>query len=130
MNNFFQILLRLLALGALSFVFFLAIILLQPAKTHRKRKISTPFLKTTYLFYLAVFLVFLYFLLFTSRNIEIYFDELNYTLTVLAALLPTVAVMIRRKIHKIRSFYNYFIGVFNLIVVLWLIHFFFRVFIF
>lgn len=130
MNGFFQVLLRLVALGTLSFVFILAVILLQPAKTHRKRKISTLFLKTSYLLYLAVFLVFLYFLLFTSRNLEDYFDELNYTLTALAGLLPTAAVLTRRKVHKIRSFYNYLVGFFNLLIVVFLIRFFFHVLVF
>ena len=130
MNSFFQVLLRLLALGSFSFVFILAVILLQPAKTHRRRKFSTSFLKASYLLYLVVFLAFLYFLLFTSRNLENYFDELNYTLTALAGLLPTAAVLIRRKIHKIRSLYNYLVGFFNLFIVFFLIRFFFHVIVF
>lgn len=125
-NNFFQVLLRLLALGTLSFVFIIAVLLLQPGKTHRKRKISTPFLKTSYLLYLAVFMSFIYFLLFTTQNLDPYFNEVNYLLTAMAGTLPTVTVLLRRKVHKNRSFYNYFTGILNLVITLFLVRFFFH----
>ena len=127
MNNFFQFLVRLLAVGGLSMIFVIAFVLLQPSRVHRRRKISTPLLKISYLIYLAIFLIFIYFLMFTEKDLQGYFNEVNYFLTAMAGLLPTIGMLLRRKIHRGRPYYNYFLSALNFVIVVFIIWVFNRV---
>ncbi len=130
MNNFFQFLLRLVVIGGLSMVFIMAIIFLNPSKVHRRRKISTPLMKISYLLYLAIFLVFIYVLIFTNRNFQDYFNESNYTLAVFAGLFPTTGMLLRRKIKHFRITYNYFLSIVHILIVFFLIKFLIQVLVF
>ena len=129
MSNFFQIFLRLAAITGFTFIFILASILLQPSKIHKHRKVSTAFLKYTYLIYLLSFFGFIYFLLFTEIELHDYFDVLNYSLFVLSALIPTITILIRRKIRPGRTVYNIVFGFLNLGIIFFILHFFYKFFI-
>lgn len=117
----------MLVIGGLSMVFILAIIFLRPSRVHRRRKISTSVLKLSYLTYLAVYLIFIYVIAFTDKNLQEFFNEKNYILAVLAGLIPSVAMLLRRRVKLGRTFYNYFMGVLNTIIIMLLIRFFFLV---
>ena len=117
MNNFFQFLIRVLAIGGLSLIFISAIVFLKPAKLHKRRKSSTSLLKYTYLLYLASFLAFLYFLMFTGKDLKEYFHERNYFLLIFGGIIPTGAMLLRRKMHNGRSLYNYFFSILNVSIV-------------
>jgi len=127
MNNFFQFLLRVMAIGGLSLIFVSAIVFLKPAKLHKRRKSSTSILKYTYLFYLASFLAFLYFLMFTGKNLQEYFHERNYFLVIFGAIIPTAAIFFRRKMHKARTVYNYFFSILNVSILVLLARFFYHI---
>lgn len=127
MNNFFQFLLRVLAIGGLSLVFVSAIVFLKPAKLHKRRKSSTSILKYTYLLYLASFLAFLYFLMFTGKNLHEYFHERNYFLVIFGAIIPTAAIFLRRKMHNGRTAYNYFFSILNVSILVLLARFFYHI---
>ncbi len=129
MSNFFQVFMRLVAITGFTFIFILVSIWLEPSKMHKHRKVSTAFLKYTYLIYLVSFLGFIYFLLFTKIELHDYFDIFNYSLFVLSALIPTITILIRRKIHLGRTFYNLVIGFLNLGILIFILHFFYKLFI-
>lgn len=129
MSNFFQIFLRLAAITGFTFIFILASIWLQPSKIHKHRKVSTAFLKYTYLIYLLSFFGFIYFLLFTEIELHDYFDVFNYSLFVLSALIPTITILIRRKIRPGRTVYNIVFGFLNLGILFFILHFFYKFFI-
>jgi len=124
MNNFFQFLIRLLTIGGLSLIFIVAVILLNPSRTHRKRKSSTPVLKYSYLAYLAAYLAFIYLIVFTEKNLQEYFDELRFTLAIVAGLFPTTAMLLRRKIHIGRTAYNYTLSIMHFVIIILLFRFF------
>lgn len=130
MNTFFQFLARIGAISGFTFIFILATIWLQPSKIHKRRKVSTAFLKYSYLFYLAAFLGFIYFLLFAKAELQEYFDERNYFLSIFAALVPTGAILVRRKFHKYRSGFNLIFSILNIIIVIFLLRFFYKFFIY
>jgi len=127
MNNFFQFLLRVLAIGGLSLIFVSTIVFLKPAKLHKRRKSSTSILKYTYLLYLASFLAFLYFLMFTGKNLQEYFHERNYFLVIFGAIIPTAAIFLRRKMDKGRTVYNYIFSIVNVSILVLLARFFYQI---
>ena len=129
MGNFFQVFLRLVTITGFTFVFILASIWLEPSKIHKHRKVSTAFLKYTYLIYLISFLGFIYSLLFTKIDLHDYFDVFNYFLFIFAALIPTITIQIRRKIHLGRTLYNAVIGFLNLGILVFILHFYYNIFI-
>ncbi len=129
MSNFFQIFLRLAAITGFTFIFILASIWLQPSKIHKHRKVSTAFLKYTYLIYLLSFFGFIYFLLFTKIDLHDYFDIFNYSLFVLSALIPTITILIRRRFHQGRTIYNLVAGFLNLGVLFFILDFIHKFFI-
>lgn len=127
MNNFFQFLLRVLAIGGLSLIFVSTIVFLKPAKLHKRRKSSTSILKYTYLLYLASFLAFLYFLMFTGKDLQEYFHERNYFLVIFGAIIPTAAIFLRRKMDKGRTVYNYIFSIVNVSILVLLARFFYQI---
>lgn len=127
MGSFFQFLVRLLVIGGLSMVFILALIFLRPSRVHRRRKISTSILKITYLAYLAVYLLFVYIISFTEKDLQEYFHEKNYILAVLAGLIPTIGMLLRRRVKKVRSPYNYLLSGLHALIIILLLRFFFQV---
>ena len=116
MQNAGNIILHILVLSGFVLLYVLSWILLQPTMIHRKRKVSTLFLKITYLIYLAVLLGFVYFLTFYTGNLEEFFTNLHFTLILFSVFIPTVAMFARRKVKKNRSLYNAFFSVLNLII--------------
>jgi len=128
MNNFFQFLLHFIFIATFLFVFIIAIIILKPFRLHRKRKISTIFLKISYLLYLAFFLGFVYLVLFFTDN-EVSTEEvmengtsvIYYIIVLIAFFLPNIGIMIRRKFKEKRGVFNYTVTVMNLVVILALI---------
>ena len=121
MQNAGNIILHILVLSGFVLLYVLSWILLQPTMIHRKRKISTLFLKITYLIYLAVLLGFVYFLTFYTGNLEEFFTNLHFTLILFSVFIPTVAMFARRKVRKNRSLYNGFFSVLNLIIMSFLV---------
>ena len=127
MNNFFQFLMRVLAIGGLSLIFISTMVFLKPAKLHKRRKSSTSILKYTYLLYLASYLAFLYFLMFTGKNLQEYFHEKNYFLVIFGAIIPTAAIFLRRKIRNGRTAYNYLFSILNVSILVLLARFFYHI---
>jgi cytochrome bd-type quinol oxidase subunit 2 len=128
MNNFFQILLHFIFIATFLFVYVIAIILLKPFRPHRKRKVSTMALKSSYLLYLAFFLAFVYLILFfadsevnTEENMEYGISVIYYIIVLVSFFIPNIGIMIRRRFKKNRKTFNYLVSAFNLVIILALV---------
>ena len=120
-------LLHFIFISAFTILLVVSIRILRPFRKHKKRPVSTILLKVSYLLYLVIFLLFAYLVLFFSRirsdpeepdsNINTYY----YIIVIIAFLLPNLGIMIRRRVNKLRTYYNaVFTGV-NLIIVIILV---------
>ncbi len=116
-------LLHFIFITAFLLVYVVAIIILKPLRIHRKRPASTVVLKTSYLIYLATFLLLAYLVLFFSITSEPT-DEANeeriltaFTIfSVFAFFIPNVGIMIRRSVRSWRVVYNYLFSGINLLI--------------
>ncbi|MEX0982987.1 MAG: hypothetical protein WD577_12300 [Bacteroidales bacterium] len=116
-------LLHFIFITAFLLVYVVAIIILKPLRIHRKRPASTIVLKTTYLIYLAAFLLLAYLVLFFSITSEPT-NETNeeriltaFTIfSVFAFFIPNVGIMIRRSVRSWRVVYNYIFSGINLLI--------------
>ena len=128
MNNFFQFLLHFIFIATFLFVYIIAIIILKPFRLHRKRKLSTLALKISYLVYLAVFLTFVYLVLFFADN-EVDSEEtmengtsaVYYIIVLVSFFIPNIGIMIRRRFKKNRGNYNLFVAALNFTIILALV---------
>lgn len=123
-------LLHFIFIAAFLLVYVIAIIILKPFRIHRKRAVSTVTLKSSYLIYLAAFMLLAYLVLFfsiTSEPTEEATEEkiLNvFTIfSVLAFFIPNIGIMIRRSVKSWRVTYNYLFSAINLIFASGLIYY-------
>jgi uncharacterized membrane protein YqaE (UPF0057 family) len=123
-------LLHFIFIAAFLLIYIIAIIILKPFRLHRKRPVSTIFIKASYLLYLACFMLMAYLILFFSASAEPAEDVdeeriLNVltVFSVLAFFIPNIGIMIRRRIGTWRVTYNYLITVLNLLIASGLIWF-------
>ena len=118
MNQFGQILSRILVITGFSMIFMLAAVFLRPFRVNVKRKNSTYMLKFSYLAYLLVALSFFYYLVFLKIEIQEKTNEFNYIFTVLSLFVPNIGILMRRKFKNKRIIYNYFFSGINLIIII------------
>jgi len=123
-------LLHFIFIAAFLLIYIIAIIILKPFRIHRKRPMSTVFIKVSYLVYLACFLLMAYLILFFSASAEPTeeVDEerilnLLTVFSVLAFFIPNIGIMIRRRIDSWRVQYNYMIAILNILFSVGLIWF-------
>ncbi len=122
--------LHFIFIAAFLLIYIIAIIILKPFRIHRKRPMSTIFLKASYLVYLACFLLMAYLILFFSATTEPSDDvdeerilNLLTIFSVLAFFIPNIGIMIRRRISSWRVTYNYVVTALNILISLGLIWF-------
>lgn len=122
--------LHFIFIAAFLLIYIIAIIILKPFRIHRKRPMSTIFLKASYLVYLACFLLMAYLILFFSATTEPSEDvdeerilNLLTVFSVLAFFIPNIGIMIRRRISNWRVTYNYAVSALNVLISLGLIWF-------
>ncbi len=126
MNQFGQILSRILVITGFSMIFMLAAVFLRPFRVNVKRKTSTYMLKFSYLAYLLVALLFFYYLVFLKIENKDKTNELNYLFMVLSLFVPNIGILLRRNFKKYRVIYNYFFSVINLIIIMFLLSVFYK----
>ncbi len=126
MNQFGQILSRILVITGFSMIFMLAAVFLRPFRVNVKRRNSTYMLKFSYLAYLLVALSFFYYLVFLKIEIKDKTNELNYLFMVLSLFVPNIGILLRRNFKKYRVIYNYFYSVINLIIIVFLLSVFYK----
>ncbi len=127
MNQFGQILSRILVITGFSMIFMLAAVFLHPFRANVKRKNSTYMLKFSYLTYLIVALSFFYYLVFLNIEIIEKTNELNYIFMVLSLFIPNIGILLRRKFKNNRVIYNYFFSGINLIIIMFLLSVFYKI---
>ena len=123
-------LLHFIFIAAFLLIYIIAIIILKPFRIHRKRPMSTIFLKASYLIYLACFLLMAYLILFFSATTDPSEDvdeerilNLLTIFSVLAFFIPNIGIMIRRRISNWRVTYNYVVTALNILISLGLVWF-------
>ena len=123
-------LLHFIFIAAFLLIYIIAIIILKPFRIHRKRPVSTIFIKASYLVYLACFMLMAYLILFFSATAEpsedVDEERIFNALTifsVLAFFIPNIGIMIRRRIGTWRITYNYVVTGLNILIALGLILF-------
>ena len=123
-------LLHFIFIAAFLLIYIIAIIILKPFRIHRKRPLSTIFIKASYLIYLACFMLMAYLILFFSATSEpsedVDEERILNALTVfsvLAFFIPNIGIMIRRRISTWRVTYNYAVTALNILISLGLIWF-------
>ena len=123
-------LLHFIFIAAFLLIYIIAIIILKPFRIHRKRPMSTIFLKASYLVYLACFLLMAYLILFFSATTEPSEDvdeerilNLLTVFSVLAFFIPNIGIMIRSRISNWRVTYNYVVSALNILISIGLIWF-------
>ena len=116
-------LLHFIFIAAFLLIYIIAIIILKPFRLHRKRPVSTIFIKASYLLYLACFMLMAYLILFFSASAEPAEDVdeeriLNVltVFSVLAFFIPNIGIMIRRRIGSWRVAYTYLLTVLNILI--------------
>jgi drug/metabolite transporter (DMT)-like permease len=128
MGGFFQNVFQVFFLIGLLLLYVISIIILKPFRIHRKRPVTTIFLKVTYLLFLFFFLVFTYLLLFGAKQYSdeaIPYDTLfnvHFLFFLSSTIVPNLGIMIRRRIKKKRVEYNLVVSIVNLIYLLYLIY--------
>jgi len=127
MNQFGQILSRILVITGFSMIFMLAAVFLRPFRVNKKRKNSTYLLKFSYLFFLLVILSFFYYLSFLEIEIKEKITEVNYLLIILSLFVPNTGILLRRSFKEYRIVYNCIFSGINLIVVIFLWNLFYQI---
>jgi hypothetical protein len=118
-------LLHFIFIATFFFLYIVSIIILRPLRIHRKRPVSTISLKVSYLAYLIVFLVLAYLVLFFSDVPKDDQDQsgdslfnIYYAIVIFSFFIPNIAIMLRRKVDKLRTAYNIIFTAVNLFVIL------------
>ncbi|MCK5134298.1 MAG: hypothetical protein KAR19_00820 [Bacteroidales bacterium] len=116
-------LLHFIFIAAFLLIYIIAIIILKPFRIHRKRPLSTIFIKASYLIYLACFMLMAYLILFfsaTTMPTEDVDEErilnLLTVFSVFAFFIPNIGIMIRRRVGSWRVTYNYVVTGLNILI--------------
>jgi hypothetical protein len=121
------IILHTLSILSIIFILTLSILILRPARKHRKRLFSTIFIKTTYIFYLAIILFFIYFIMFFDVNklfLQLLLNKtifnFHFIILIMGITIPTIGIVIRRNISK-RTTYNIIFSIVNMLFAIYFV---------
>jgi len=117
-GNFPEILNYILGAIICILIFALAYAYLKPHRLHHSRPLSTFALKSSYLLYLLVTLVILYFAALSQHGISERFQGLQFFILLVVVFVPTVAIFSRKMTHfsRHRVRFNIFFTVVNLLM--------------
>jgi hypothetical protein len=117
MANFPYVLNHILGAVFIIIVFALAYAYLKPHQLHKRRMLSTLFLKLSYLLYLLVLLVVIYFSALGKDGLESVFMGIEFFAFLVVLFVPTIGIFARKlnQFSKKREGYNYFFTVVNII---------------
>jgi len=117
MANFNEILNFILGAVFIVLIFILAYAYLKPHQLHKRRLLSTLLLKATYLFYLLVLLIVVYFSALVKGGLEEVFFGIEFFAFLIVLFVPNIGILARKLGHfsKKRESYNWFFTVVNII---------------
>lgn len=124
MSGFINFFLHFVFIATFVFLIIVSFIILRPFRVHRTRRTSTIALKLSYLLYLIVFISLIYLILFFSEipeeelMIDDWLMKIIYIIIVISFFIPNLAIMLRRKVKKLRQQYNIFFTIVNVLIVI------------
>jgi hypothetical protein len=112
---------KLMFLLVFSSLFVSSFIVLKPFRKHHRWKLSTQYLKFTYLLYQLILLVYIYLLVFYGKSMKLNSDWVNdasrsaiYLLILVLLMIPHIAILVRRQIDY-RGTFNITFGTANIV---------------
>lgn len=120
MANFGEIFNHILGVVFIIIVFALAYAYLKPHQLHKRRLVSTLFLKISYLAYLLILLVIIYFSALVKGGLEEVFFGIEFFAFLIVLFVPTIGIFARKlgQFSKKREGYNYFFSIVNVASIL------------
>ncbi len=120
MANFNQILNHILGVVFIIIVFSLAYAYLKPHQLHKRRLASTLILKISYLSYLFILLLVIYFSTLVRGSLEEVFFGVEFFAFLIVLFVPTIGIFARKlgQFSKKREGYNYFFTAVNILSVI------------
>jgi hypothetical protein len=117
MANFNAVLNHILGIVFIIIVFSLAYAYLKPHQLHKRRLISTLFLKVSYLLYLLILLIIIYLSALVDGGLEKVFIGVEFFAFLIVLFVPTIGIFARKlgQFAKKREGYNYFFTVINIL---------------
>lgn len=127
MANFGEIFNHILGVVFIIIVFALAYAYLKPHQLHKRRLASTLFLKISYLTYLLILLVIIYFSALVRGGLEEVFFGIEFFAFLVVLFVPTIGIFARKlgQFSKKREGYNYFFSIVNVVSIIALVLMFF-----
>jgi hypothetical protein len=115
--NFKEILNYILGAVFVILIFSLAYAYLKPHQLHKRRLLSTLMLKVTYLLYLLVLLIVVYFSTLLRNGLVNVFFGIEFFAFLIVLFVPNIGILARKLGHfsKKRESYNWFFTVVNLL---------------
>jgi Kef-type K+ transport system membrane component KefB len=115
MANFESILSYILGVVFIIIVFSIAYAYLKPHQLHKRRPVSTVLLKGSYLLYLLVLLIVVYFSSLVKGGLDEVFYGIEFFAFLVVLFVPTIGIFARKlgQFSKRRENYNYFFTLVN-----------------
>ncbi|HUV01147.1 MAG TPA: hypothetical protein VMW32_09310 [Bacteroidales bacterium] len=120
MANFSEILNYILGAVFIILIFSIAYAYLKPHQLHKRRLASTLMLKGSYLLYLLILLIIVYFSALVKGGLEKVFYGIEFFAFLIVLFVPTIGVFARKmgQFNRKRDGYNYFLTVVNLLSII------------
>jgi hypothetical protein len=115
MANFVPVLTHILGAVFIILIFSIAYAYLKPHQLHKRRPVSTILLKVSYLLYLLILLLVVYFSTLVKGGLEEVFYGIEFFAFLIVLFVPTIGIFARKlgQFSKQRENYNYFFTLVN-----------------
>jgi hypothetical protein len=125
--NFPEILNYILGGVFIILVFSISFAYLKPHRLHKIRPVSTLLLKTSYLLYLLILMVVVYFSILRRGGLDKVFYGIEFFAFLVVLFVPTIGIFARKlgQFSKKRENFNYFFTVINTLCIISLLVMFF-----
>jgi hypothetical protein len=126
-SNFPEILNYILGGVFIIIVFSIAFAYLKPQRLHKSRPVSTLLLKGSYLIYLLILMIIVYFSALRKGGLDEVFMGIEFFAFLVVLFIPTIGILARKlgQFSKKRENFNYFFSVINVLCILALLVMFF-----
>lgn len=114
-SNFDEILNHILGAIFIVLVFALAYAYLKPHRMHKKRPLSTLLLKASYLGYLLILMLVIYFSTLSRDGLDVVFQGIEFFAFLIVLFGPTIGILARKlgPFNRRRDNYNWFFTLIN-----------------
>lgn len=127
MANFNEVFDYILGVVFMILIFSLAYAYLKPHQLHRRRPVSTLLLKGSYLLYLFILMIIIYFSVLKRGGLDKVFYGIEFFAFLVVLFAPTIGILARKlgQFNKKRENFNYFFTVINFLCIIVLLLMFF-----